>query len=233
MAIRLPGRSPIRLTSFCASPAVRTPAGRVPGIRMAPRVRSRQPIARTTAPRVDRRDAVALAHHAHAVAAVAVEPDAGDVGAGDEVDVAVDRLLEEALGVLGAGQLLLEVVQAEAGVDALQEDAARLGLAVERAGPAPRRRRARRAPPRARPGRRRPPPRRSAAGGVRAPSGLPLRAAAGRRSASSIGADDPRAAAALGHLVERHAQPASRGSPCSARCRSRPGSAPCRRGCGT
>ena len=35
---------------FWAVPAVYTPAGRVPGMAMAPRVRSRQPVASTTAP---------------------------------------------------------------------------------------------------------------------------------------------------------------------------------------
>ena len=35
-------------TNFWASPAVSTPAGREPGMRTAPRVRSRQPMARIT-----------------------------------------------------------------------------------------------------------------------------------------------------------------------------------------
>jgi hypothetical protein len=43
----------------------------------------------------------------------------------------LEHLLEVALGVLGAGQLLLEVVQAEAVVDALLQDAAGLALAVD------------------------------------------------------------------------------------------------------
>ena len=36
------------LTNFWANPAVSTPDGREPGMRMAPRVRSRQPMARIT-----------------------------------------------------------------------------------------------------------------------------------------------------------------------------------------
>ena len=51
---------------------------------------------------------------------------------GDDVDdavlvhVLVDHPLEEALGVLGTGKLLLEVVQPEARVDALKKDAPHL-----------------------------------------------------------------------------------------------------------
>ena len=46
---RRPGIMPSMLTRRCAQPAVYTPAGRVPGMFSAPRVRSRQPMARTTA----------------------------------------------------------------------------------------------------------------------------------------------------------------------------------------
>ena len=49
MTARFPGSSPLRLTNFWAAPAVYTPAGRVPGMPIAPRGRSRQPIARMTA----------------------------------------------------------------------------------------------------------------------------------------------------------------------------------------
>ena len=49
MATRRPGSTPWRLTRRCARPAVNTPAGRSPGTRMAPWVRSRAPIASTVA----------------------------------------------------------------------------------------------------------------------------------------------------------------------------------------
>jgi len=48
--------------------------------------------------------------------------DVGDVGIGQHVDVTFDHLLEGEVGVLGSGHILLEGVQPEAGVDALQED---------------------------------------------------------------------------------------------------------------
>ena len=46
---RLPGMMPSMFTRRCTVPAVYTPAGRVPGVISAPRGRSRQPIASTTA----------------------------------------------------------------------------------------------------------------------------------------------------------------------------------------
>ncbi len=45
----LPGRHPFWFTSFCAVPALKIPAGRVPAIFSAPFGRSRQPMASTTA----------------------------------------------------------------------------------------------------------------------------------------------------------------------------------------
>ena len=47
---RRPTRRFLVFIRFWAVPAVYTPAGRVPGMAMAPRVRSRQPVASTTAP---------------------------------------------------------------------------------------------------------------------------------------------------------------------------------------
>ena len=47
IATRRPGRHPCRLTRRWAKPAVKTPAGRDPGIRIAARVRSRAPIDNT------------------------------------------------------------------------------------------------------------------------------------------------------------------------------------------
>ena len=44
---RFPGIQPSMFTYRWAAPAVNTPAGRVPGMAMAPRVRSRQPMAST------------------------------------------------------------------------------------------------------------------------------------------------------------------------------------------
>jgi hypothetical protein len=76
---------------------------------------------------VDRRQRVVLRQQRHAPAGVDVE----HVGVGQHVDAALEHLLQEALGVLGPGELLLEVVQAEAVVDALLQDAAGLALAVD------------------------------------------------------------------------------------------------------
>ena len=49
MTTRRPGRTPFKLTNRWAAPAVKIPAGRPPGIRIAARVRSRAPIASTVA----------------------------------------------------------------------------------------------------------------------------------------------------------------------------------------
>ena len=57
--------------------------------------------------------------------------DVVDVGVGQHVDAVVDHLLEVTLGVFRPGQFLTEMVQTEAVVDALPEDAAGLALAVD------------------------------------------------------------------------------------------------------
>ena len=50
MTARRPTERFCRFTRCCTTPAVYTPAGRVPATPMAPRVRSRQPVASSTAP---------------------------------------------------------------------------------------------------------------------------------------------------------------------------------------
>ena len=94
---------------------------------MAPRVRSRAPIASTTAPASISLMPVAARHQLER----AVAGDVVDVGVGQHVDAVVDHLLQAALGVFRPGQLLAEMVQAEAVVDALPEDAAGFPLAVD------------------------------------------------------------------------------------------------------
>ena len=49
MTTSRPGRYPSMFTKRCARPAVMIPAGRVPGMSRLPRLRSRQPMASTTA----------------------------------------------------------------------------------------------------------------------------------------------------------------------------------------
>ena len=118
---------------------------------MEPRVRSRQPIASTIAPAsmsmsprsgahgLDMRAAVHFQHHR----------------VQQHFDAAAVQLVDEALGILRAGQLLAEAVQAEAVVYALLEDAAQLAIPFQNDDLPRARRTAPQAPPQAPPGRRR------------------------------------------------------------------------------
>ena len=98
------------------------PAQRVPGVPSAPRGRSRQPMASTMAPAskictpVSRRDARSRGDR----------PSTDEHGgiASESRCPAPARTVNVPLGVFGAGQLLLEAVQAEAVMDALAQNAA-------------------------------------------------------------------------------------------------------------
>jgi hypothetical protein len=76
-------------------------------------------------------DAPLLVHHANRLATARVDADAGHVAVGDQVDVLIDGLGQEALRVLRPGEFLAEVVDPEPGMDALEQDPADLGLAVQ------------------------------------------------------------------------------------------------------
>ena len=78
-------------------------------------------------PRLDLEQAVNLVHGGDDL----VRADGEDHGQELIFDAALKHLVDEALGVLGAGQLLLEGVQAEAVVDALVQDAAQLVVALQ------------------------------------------------------------------------------------------------------
>ena len=163
-------------------PAVNALAGRSPGMRMAAQVRSRAPMARTVAP-VSTWAARASPDSSGAVVVLVEE-----VGVAEDVDPVVEGLLEHPVGVLGAGELLAEVVQAEPGVDALQRDPAGLRLTVDHGtrsapprraaraapslGPPPRRRRRRSCSASGRPSITGPPRRRHARGTSRPPPRL-------------------------------------------------------------
>jgi hypothetical protein len=91
---------------------VSTPEGRVPG-------------------GLEGEDAPLLVHHANRLATARVDADAGHVAVGDQVDVLIDGLGQEALRVLRPGELLAEVVDPEPGMDALEQDPTDLGFAVQ------------------------------------------------------------------------------------------------------
>ena len=130
MATRRPGSTPSTLTNFWASPAVITPDGRSPGIRIAPRVRSRAPLASTTAP------ASMVRTPCWADMTVRSPSSRSTTKASVSTSTSSSTTCSnDALGVLGTGQLLAERVQAEAGVDALVEDASGLGLPVDQQHP--------------------------------------------------------------------------------------------------
>lgn len=110
------------LTYRCAAPAVRTPAGRVPGMERAPRVRSRQPHGQNHAPGLFHAIAQRGAHH--------VDPpllcEFQNRGVRPQLHPGFGEHPEKTPGILRTGELLLEIVKAEAAVDALVQDAARL-----------------------------------------------------------------------------------------------------------
>ncbi len=165
-------------------------------MRMAPRVRSRAPLARTTAPTSTVRTPWCGRHDRQSVV-VQVEGE----GLGQDVDVVVDQLLQRALGELGAGELLAEGVQSEPGVDALVEDPTGLDLAVEQEDRAGTPIAVRPARPPGRPARRPRPPRRSAS------EGRPGRTRSRRPSRTRIAIqDEPGLAASLGDGAPRHVQ---------------------------
>ena len=115
------------LTIRWAGPAVKTPAGRLPGMRIAPRVRSRQPMEWTTGAGLDgaepcRGPTQVRAPPGPAASTVRIEPD---------VDARRASPSRCSAGVVRPGQLLLEPAQAEAVVDALLQDAAELAVAVD------------------------------------------------------------------------------------------------------
>jgi len=82
-------------------------------------------------PGLDGEDATLLVHHPNRFATARVDAHAGHVTVGDQVDVLIDGLRQKPLGVLRPGELFAKVVEPEAGMDALEQDAADLRLAVE------------------------------------------------------------------------------------------------------
>ena len=115
-----------RLTRFWAEPAVKIPAGRVPGISIISRVRSRQPMARTTAPA-----STSLYPSRELIRRTRSGRQVEDHGPGLDLDRLADDVLGEPLGVLGPADRLLIKEEPEAVVDALVEDAAEGPLALE------------------------------------------------------------------------------------------------------
>ena len=111
---------------FWAVPAVYTPAGRVPGMAMAPRVRSRQPVASTTAPAWQRSSP-------RRVTAVTCRPAVRRVTMAPVTRAAPGGLglPPGPAGVLRAGEGLPVPDEAEAVVDALVEDAPHLVLPLQ------------------------------------------------------------------------------------------------------
>lgn len=115
------------LTYFWAVPAERTPAQRVPAMLSAPLGRSRQPHGKDNCGSLYFNKTVLFVNCGDNVVIGGGEHHS--VGLNDNVGVLNE--LDEARGIFGAGQLLAEVVQTEAGVYALLKDTAESLCALE------------------------------------------------------------------------------------------------------